>query len=286
MKGKALLWWGLGAGGVAIVALVLGLVFLGPSGPAGVYGWNNAYGMMGGYGGSIGGSYGPGGMGPGMMGPGGMMGGGYGPGGMMGSGMMGGFYGGPTDAATAPLTVDQARDAANRYLDYWGNSDLKVREALEFTNGFYARVEEQSTGAGAFEILIDRNSGVVSPEPGPNMMWDTKYGAWGTYNTAGYGGMMGGGYGGGMMGGQYGQARSSTTTDMPVKKDDARSRAQKFLDRQLPGTQAGDPDTFYGYYTIEVKKDGNTLGMLSVDGYYGQVWFHSWHGAFLSEKQF
>lgn len=223
--------------------------------------------MMGGYGGRAG-----------------MMDGGFG-GGMMGAGGMIGTFGGPIDTATAPLTIDQARDAANRYLDYWGNSDLKVREVLEFTNGFYARVEKQSTGAGAFGVLIDRNTGVASPEPGPNMMWNTKNGVWGTNNTAGYGGMMGGGYGG-MMGGLSGQTRSATTIDMPIKKEDARGRAQKFLDRQLPGTQAGDPDTFYGYYTLEVKKDGGTLGMLSVDGYYGQAWYHSRHGAYLNEKQF
>ena len=206
----------------------------------------------------------------------GMMDGGFG-GGMMGAGGMIGTFGGPIDTATAPLTIDQARDAANRYLDYWGNSDLKVREVLEFTNGFYARVEKQSTGAGAFGVLIDRNTGVASPEPGPNMMWNTKNGVWGTNNTAGYGGMMGR---------LSGQPRSATTIDMPIKKEDARGRAQKFLDRQLPGTQAGDPDTFYGYYTLEVKKDGGTLGMLSVDGYYGQAWYHSRHGAYLNEKQF
>jgi len=249
--------------------LVLGLVWLSSGGStgAGIYGWNNGNGMMGGYGGRAG-----------------MMDGGFG-GGMMGAGGMIGTFGGPIDTATAPLTIDQARDAANRYLDYWGNSDLKVREVLEFTNGFYARVEKQSTGAGAFGVLIDRNTGVASPEPGPNMMWNTKNGVWGTNNTAGYGGMMGGGYGG-MMGGLSGQTRSATTIDMPIKKEDARGRAQKFLDRQLPGTQAGDPDTFYGYYTLEVKKDGGTLGMLSVDGYYGQAWYHSRHGAYLNEKQF
>jgi len=89
-----------------------------------------------------------------------------------------------------------------------------------------------------------------------------------------------------MMGGRYNQNRASTTTDMPLKKNDARDRAQKFLDKQLPGTKAGEPDTFFGYYTIEVEKDGKTLGMLSVDGYYGQIWYHSWHGAFLSTKQY
>jgi len=219
-----------------------------------------------------------------MGGYGGMMGPGAGiSGGMMAGGMMGG---GPADVATAPLSIDQAATAAKRYVDSWNNSDLKVKEVLEFTNGFYARVDEQSTGTGAFELLIDRNSGITYPEPGPNMMWNTKYGAWKNWGTGDGYGMMGGG----MMGPGYGRSgygpgEQNATTDMPISKSQARDRAQQFLDRQLPGTKAGEPEVFYGYYTVEVEKDGRTLGMLSVHGYYGQVWYHSWHGAYLGEKK-
>lgn len=265
MSGRSLLAGGLVSGAVAIVALVLGLAFYWSDG------WQDrGYGGYGGYGGGM--------MGGGMMGGTGA----YGMGGMMGSGMMGG--GGPADVSTAPLTIDQANDAAERYLEYWGNSDLKVREIMEFTNGFYALVGEQSTGVGAFELIVDRNTGTTSPEPGPNMMWNTKYGAWGTYegSTYGTGGMMGGG----MMGGRYGRDRATTTTDMPVSKTQARERTQQFLDRQIPGAKAEEPSTFYGYYTVDVEKDDRPLGMLSIDGYYGQVWYHSWHGSFLSEKKF
>jgi hypothetical protein len=53
-------------------------------------------------------------------------------------------------------------------------------------------------GTGAFELLVERN-GFFRPEPGPNMMWNTKCGhmaGWGGY------GMMGGyGMGYGMIGG-------------------------------------------------------------------------------------
>ena len=42
------------------------------------------------------------------------------------------------------------------------------------------------------------------------------------------------------------------------------------------------PDQFYGYYTIHILRDGKIYGMLSVNGYTGQVWFHSWHGQFLN----
>jgi len=41
-------------------------------------------------------------------------------------------------------------------------------------NNFYIRVKETSTGVNAFKILVSRNGG-ISPEPGPNMMWNAKY---------------------------------------------------------------------------------------------------------------
>jgi hypothetical protein len=254
MKNKPLLLWGLGAGIIALVAFIVGYAFFWPGNS-----YENNYGMMSG------------------SGFGGMM-SGSGFGGMMSGSGFGGMMSGPTDSSTSPLSINQALDAANRYLDDYGNSDLKVKEVMEFTNNYYVRVDEQSSSAGALELLVNRNSGTVTPEPGPNMMWNTKYGAAGSCGSAGS--MMFGG----MMAGRY-ENNTAATTDMPVKKNEARDRAQRFLDSQLAGARADDPDTFYGYYTIEIEKDGRILGMLSVDGYNGRVWWHSWHGAYLSGKK-
>jgi YHS domain-containing protein len=44
---------------------------------------------------------------------------------------------------------------------------------------------------------------------------------------------------------------------------------------------ADEADGFCGYYTIHAVKDGQIYGMLSVDGYSGQVWYHNWHGQFV-----
>jgi len=55
-------------------------------------------------------------------------------------------------------------------------SGLAVDEVIEFSNGYYASIREKDTGIGAFEVLIDRATGRVSPEPGPNMVWNTRYG--------------------------------------------------------------------------------------------------------------
>src|SRR3990172_12804447 len=105
---------------------------------------------------------------------------GYGGWGMMGPGMMmGGRYRADTGDYSnngTPLTLDQAIQAANQYLAAYGNTDLTLTEVMKFSDNFYAEVEEENSGIHAFELLIDRYSGAVYPEPGPNMMWNTKYG--------------------------------------------------------------------------------------------------------------
>ena len=83
---------------------------------------------------------------------------------------------------------------------------------------------------------------------------------------------------GGMMGG-YGYGYS--TGPMTVTVDQAKANAQQFLDAYYPGTTVGDVDTFYGYYHIDVLNAGTTFGMLSINGYTGQVWYHTWHGAYI-----
>ena len=163
------------------------------------------------------------------------------------------------------ITMDQAAEAALLSLSAYRIPDLALIEVMEFEHNFYLEVIEQSTGVHAFELLVDRNTGVVSPEPGPNMMWNTRYG-----------------HMGGMMGGWRGQS----TGAMPVTAERARDIAQGWLDRFMPGLSvAEDADAFYGYYTIHVIKNGQLYGMLSVNGYTGEVWYHSWHGDFVQMKE-
>ena len=224
--------------------------------------------------------YGSGGWGPGgMMGGWGMMGRGFGPNGQpgpqggwgMGPGMMGGWWG-STQPSGNPISMDQAEQAAEQAIARSGYQNLAIDEIMEFGQNFYVDVMEKD-GAHAFELLVDRYSGAVYPEPGPNMMWNTKYG------MMGRGGMMGG-YG------WWGNQGQQVSADMPVKADQAIKDANDYLAQAFPGAQAADdPSTFYGYYTVDFSKDGKTLGMLSVNGYTGQVWLHTWHGDFVSEKK-
>jgi len=46
--------------------------------------------------------------------------------------------------------------------------------------------------------------------------------------------------------------------------------------------RAGQADTFPGYYTIHALEGDRVAGMLSVNAYTGAVWYHWWHGRFLS----
>lgn len=161
----------------------------------------------------------------------------------------------------ASITLDQAVESTRQYLAAYGNPDLALTEVMEFSDNFYAEVEEQSTGVHAFELLIDRYTGAVYPEPGPNMMWNKRYG-----------------HMAGMMGGWRGRQAGP----MSVAAEQAREIAQRWLDQFLPGTSAAqEADVFYGYYTIHVMKDGQLYGMLSVNGYNGDVWYHTWHGDFI-----
>jgi len=165
--------------------------------------------------------------------------------------------------------MDRASSIAERYLRSLNNPDLAIGEIMEFEQNFYGIYYERSTGIGAFEMLIDKATGRIFPEYGPNMMWNTKYG---------HGGMMGGGPTG-MMGSPL------HSGPMAIDEDEAVQEGQEFLDRVYPGTTAEDPHLFYGYYTLHVTKDGEIYGMLSVNGYDGAVWYHNWHGAYIRSRE-
>jgi hypothetical protein len=131
---------------------------------------------------------------------------------------------------------------------------------MEFERNFYAIVRELDTGIGAMELLVDKWTGAVGPEMGPNMMWNARYGMHGRS-----GGVMGG-----------------TSEINTITSEAALEIAQRWLDARRPGVaveQHADP--FYGYYTIHTLQDGEIEGMLSVHGTTGQVWYHTWHGAFI-----
>lgn len=178
-----------------------------------------------------------------------------------------------TNATAAPITIQQATQYAKQYVAALNNPDLQVTEVEEYSQNFYVQVHEKSTEIGAFELLVDKYTGNVYPEMGPNMMWNTKY----TAHTGmmrffeGFRGMMG--------------FQRTTQTPMTVTAEQAKTYAQQFLTQNYPGTIADEVKAFYGYYHVEVSSEGETFGMLSVNGYSGQVWFHNWHGNFIQHAE-
>jgi hypothetical protein len=195
------------------------------------------------------------------------------PGGMMGSfgsrGMMGSF-GTTASQSGKAISIDQAQNAVQAVLDRQGNRDLAIDEVIEFQDNVYASIRE-STGIGAYELLVNRSTGAVNPEPGPNMMWNTRYG-------------MMAGWGVSMMGGRGMMGVGTATGSMTISADQATQAAQRWLDQNQPGSTTETPNGFHGYYSVHLRRDGVVTGMLSVNGYTGQVWYHTWHGSFIQER--
>lgn len=167
-----------------------------------------------------------------------------------GHGMMGGYS---TNAQ--PLSVEESLEAVEAYLAQFETTDLVVAEIMVFDNNSYAIIKEESTGFGAFELLVDPASKAVYPEYGPNMMWNLKYGM---------------------------HPSGASDEAMTISPEAAVSLAQEYLDANAAGLQVSDhADTFYGYYTLHTLEDGEVTGMLSVNGYTGDVFVHTWHGDFV-----
>ncbi|MBM4429141.1 MAG: hypothetical protein FJ026_02185, partial [Chloroflexi bacterium] len=166
-----------------------------------------------------------------------------------------------------PVTsLDEAKAAVERYVRALGYSGLEIEEVMEFERNYYAIAEEKDTGIGAFEVLVDKTTGAVRPEPGPNMMWNARYGMMGRGGGVRSRGIMGG-YANG---------------EMTVTPAEAEEIAQRWLDTNQPSRSAGEVDAFYGYYTLHFLQDGEIDGMLSVHGDTGAVWYHNWHGSFVA----
>ncbi len=177
-------------------------------------------------------------------------------------GMMGSFL------SKGEISVDEATQAAESYLSTLANDDLVVSEVMIFDNGAYVAVKEVSTGKGAMELLVDPNTKQVIPEFGPNHIWNLKYGMTG------------------MIGRRYYQGPEDVDAEMTVTPVEAAEKAQAYLDEEISGAKvSGDPIAFYGYYTFDYEKDGKVAGMLSVNGFTGQVWLHTWHGEFVEEAE-
>jgi len=222
---------------VASVALAFGTLG-GPSfGPSTRgYGQGSYGGLMGGQGQ---GSYG------------GLMGG-------QGQGSYGGMMGGQGQGSTglvwlpgngvAVSGIPAARARAGTAAKAAG---LHPGEVIWFDNGFYVELKDSANKA-ATEVIVDPRTGTVSTEPGPAMMWNTRFG------------MM----------------RAGSDSAGTVDAAKAREIATSWLAANRADTTIATIDAYPGYFTLDVKLNGSLSGMLSVNSVTGAVWNHTWHGAF------
>ena len=172
--------------------------------------------------------------------------------GMMGSSMMVNNNS-PFFVAPAPLTLAEVGDILAAYLSHLNDSNLEIGEVMIFDNHAYAQIVETDSGIGVMEVLIDPTTKTVFPEMGPNMMWNLKYGMMSGFGGYGMGGMITGGFG-----------DSGASTEMTVTPEQAVERAQTVLDTcfsEANPTADEHVDPFYGYYTLHVNRDGETVGM-------------------------
>jgi len=245
------------------VMLVVGIYSI-----AGAHGAYNGNNMMGnGYNGQMNGFNNPGYNVQdynGMMGSGGMMGmmmgSGMGYGNMMGNGMMGGYrpgVNGNIDYSLSALGMneDEVKDLAIELVERQFGSDFQASDIFIFNNSpYYISVVKKDSDQGAFELLFDPYRKIIYPEYGPNMMWNTENGM---------SNMM---------------RWSAANEDNMIFRQQALEDARKYA-QENGFTVEDEGHQFPGYYTFHTgDNNDNTRGMLSVNAYTGQVWYHNWHG--------
>jgi hypothetical protein len=101
-------------------------------------------------------------------------------------------------------------------------------------------------------------------------------------------GMMGGAAmmgSAGMMTGGDSSIAPAQTRNGGITAAEARGIARRWLDRNGTGLTAGEPESLPGYYTLHTLRNRKVTGMLSVNMSTGTVWFHWWHGRFVSMSE-
>lgn len=199
----------------------------------------------------------------------------------MGNGMGGVMLisgGVPYHADGSRVTMDDAIAIATRYLAALSIRSLQLDEVEEWEFNYYVVVKESLPSQyKAFQLLIDKWTGAVMPEPGPNMMWNLKYGRMMNSISSGMPGVMK------KRDQSIGDPNMSVTPQAALQ--DATQFVQQRFARALAVMQPGD--TYYGYYNFDVADGvtGQKYGMLSVNGGTGQVWYHTWHGNYIQGRE-
>jgi hypothetical protein len=177
--------------------------------------------------------------------------------------------GSPT--ATHPVRdLDAAGAAATRFADAL---DLEVARVMRFDNDFYVQLSDER-GRPATELLVDPQTGAVWFEPGAATVWNARFGsltpgAWTIRADAPPKGDL-----------AAMPSRVAPEPVAPLLPEDAAARARAWLSTRSADVHVAGTARFPGYYTLLLGREGRITGMLSVNATSGEVWYHSWHGAF------
>jgi hypothetical protein len=133
-------------------------------------------------------------------------------------------------------------------------SSFEMVDMVAYSNSpYYLIVKEENKEEAAFGLMFDPVRKIIYPEYGPNMMWNQNYGM---------AVMMG---------------WNSRTTEQQINREEALANARDFA-RDNGLSVRDDGYQFSGYYSFYVENNNQTLGLVSVNVYSGEVWVHNWHG--------
>jgi hypothetical protein len=159
--------------------------------------------------------------------------------------------------------IEELKRNVERYLDNY-SEELRIEDIFIYSNSsYYFSIVEEKTSRGAMELLVNPITGDVYPEYGPNMMWNTKFGI---HDSSTYGSMMN------PVNFDYSIGSELTDKEALEKANEYLSKLSKNLVAEKGG------HAFYGYYTFHINEGENLKGMISVNSYTGEVWYHTWHG--------
>jgi hypothetical protein len=189
----------------------------------------------------------------------GHMGSGYGYGSGYGSGMRGvgdmmtGMMGntiahGYLDKLNPIGTPQEARTVIQGFIEL-SYSDLKISELWEYGTAYKA-VLSDTNGARAFDLIVDKFTGAVSPEMGMSMMLNASYGM-SLYKAASFG------------------------INLVLTPQQATDVAQTFVNKNALGYTLDAQEIYPGYYKFHTRA-GAGFGMdIMVNGYSGGIWMNS-----------
>jgi hypothetical protein len=181
-------------------------------------------------------------------------------------------WGASGDEIDVPIGLNQTRNLVDDYLKKFNVPNLVLKEIVVFNNNSYARIADESSGINVLELIVDIETGIVLSEYGSNFTWNVVYPSIPDSKTIGN-----------IEFSPSGPVVNPTETPLTISPQQAEDLAQQYLKQyRINARLSTNVETFYGYYVIEYLKWGKVVGMISINGYSGQAFAHSWHQTFIT----